>query len=326
MRKLLARVMKAPRKVSRRLRSRCILLGEHLPLRDELVVPSRRYLANTDSLLRAAYRFRTDAQGFILPAGGHAQPQITLVFLGGSTTECFFVEEEDRVACRLGRMLEASLGKKVNSYNAGVSYNTTLHSLDILIHKALPLSPTCAFLMQTVNDLNALLCGSSYWGSNPLRNRLMSRRFSFYDPLPPELEKRTQKAASVSLEAMTASFRQGLMSFIALCRVYGVIPVLMTEHNRLTAAPDEIIKKAIEVSCAGIGVSYLQYKEMYDAFNQVVRATAGQENVALIDLARLIPQDKKYMYDMVHLNSVGSRYVADTILPQLTMLRTPSGR
>jgi hypothetical protein len=45
-----------------------------------------------------------------------------------------------------------------------------------------------------------------------------------------------------------------------------------------------------------------------------------QDGVLVIDLAALIPQDKQYMYDVVHLNTRGSQLAAQLISDRLQPL------
>src|SRR5262245_59139032 len=49
--------------------------------------------AQTDSLVKKEYVLRADENGFIIPSRIHDSADLTLVFLGGSTTECLFMEE-----------------------------------------------------------------------------------------------------------------------------------------------------------------------------------------------------------------------------------------
>ena len=51
------------------------------------------------------------------------------IFFGGSTTECIFVEESKRFPYLLTRILQRSDGTLINSLNAGVSGNHSMHSL-----------------------------------------------------------------------------------------------------------------------------------------------------------------------------------------------------
>ena len=47
----------------------------------------------SDSLAQKPYVLRVDRQGFIMPSKIHDHPDLTIAFLGGSTTECIYVDE-----------------------------------------------------------------------------------------------------------------------------------------------------------------------------------------------------------------------------------------
>ena len=52
------------------------------------------------------YVLRVDRQGFIMPSKIHDHPDLTIAFLGGSTTECIYVDEDNRFPYLVGRLLE----------------------------------------------------------------------------------------------------------------------------------------------------------------------------------------------------------------------------
>src|SRR5262249_50764648 len=109
------------------------------------------------------YALATDAEGFVEPARRHQQPDVSIVFFGGSTTECAFVQPEDRFPYLAARKLEDSLSGKVNGLNAGLSGNNSMHALLLLLGKAIPLRPDFAVLMEGINDIGALSTYHSYW-------------------------------------------------------------------------------------------------------------------------------------------------------------------
>jgi len=111
----------------------------------------------SDPLVRKGYRFRVDKDGFIMPSKIHDNPQLTLVFLGGSPTECSYVDEENRFPYLVGRLVENKTGLRTDSYNAGKGGNTSLHSLDVLLNKVILLKPDVTIMMHNVNDLAVLL-------------------------------------------------------------------------------------------------------------------------------------------------------------------------
>ena len=69
-------------------------------------------------------------------------------------------------------------------------------------------------------------------------------------------------------------------------------------------------------------ISARQFKEIYDQFNEAVRQVGQSNGVLVIDLARLIPQESQYMYDVVHLNTAGSKLAARLISEKLQPLVT----
>jgi lysophospholipase L1-like esterase len=56
---------------------------------------------------------------------------------------------------------------------------------------------------------------------------------------------------------------------------------------------------------------------LYEKANEIVRAVAKQEKVFLIDLEAEIPSTNEYIYDEVHLNTNGSKLVAEKITAAL---------
>jgi len=67
---------------------RFIQLREHAPFQNTYMYPTDYYMMNTDSLVQNKYRFRNGSQRFIMPSHVHDKPNVLIVFLGGSTTEC----------------------------------------------------------------------------------------------------------------------------------------------------------------------------------------------------------------------------------------------
>ena len=63
-----------------------------------------------------------------------------------------------------------------------------------------------------------------------------------------------------------------------------------------------------------------EFIELYARFNQAIREVGKANGVLVIDLAALIPQDKQYMYDVVHLNTRGSQLAAQLISERLQPL------
>ena len=59
---------------------------------------------------------------------------------------------------------------------------------------------------------------------------------------------------------------------------------------------------------------------LFDAFNDAIRKKGRENQVLVIDLARDVPQEKEYLYDIVHFNDGGSIKVAELVSAALEPL------
>jgi lysophospholipase L1-like esterase len=318
-------------------------------------VPPDRAVRESDGLVQKPYRVRTEAHGFILPIDHYRKPDKTLVFLGGSTVACIYVDEDSRFPYLVGRLLSQSTGKKITSINSGVGGNNSLHSMDILLNKIVPLRPDMVIMMHNINDLVTLIYDRTYWGPNPTRKPIIN--FYFYKNLTglkalstlardmyiPNLHASIRilsrkifgkkikdpddefayirgKKLTVDEAAITNEFKMNLVSFINLCRARGITPVLMTQFNRYKPDPDPKVLKAMQGFASDSGIPVSEFIKLYARFNQTIREVGKEQGVTVIDLATLIPSDKKYIYDVVHLNTQGSKLAAKLISKQLQPL------
>ncbi len=332
---------------------RFIKLREFEPGYAKVLLPSLQAMAQSDTLVRRPYIIRVDENGFIMPARVHEHPDLTLFFLGGSTTEDIYDDENNRFPYLVGHLLEERTGLRVNSYNAAKSGNDSLHSLDVLLNKVLPLKPDLVAMMHNINDLSILLFEKSYWNRNPSRSPLIEKKPDWRtvgknleetfqlarDLVVPNLyaalhrllhaegksqadefqQVRGQKI-EVNQDLLVREFTLNLQTFINICRARGITPVLMTMPSRLKEDPDPLIRRLMQRLEEQNGITYLDFKGAFDRFNQAIRESAAQNRVLLVDLAQEIPQEKEYMSDVVHFNPAGSRLVAQKIAAGLSPL------
>lgn len=316
---------------------RYIQLREPRPFQDHSEEPSDETIRYSTGLEKKNYRIRVDEDGYIQPSRIHAKPDRSIVFLGGSTTECQYMGEEERFPYLVGRHLEKELGLKVNSYNTAKAGNNSLHSLFMLQAKVIPLKPKAVVIMECINDLNLLIHVGGYYRPhynrgiivnkeyNPVRNFLLS----FVRKTAEETFSATDEFAAyrgagpkLSLEEMCESYKRNLELFAFICRQQGITPVFMTQFNTLDAANFERLRASgmAETLEKRLGMSYAEYVRLYNAMNNVHRIVAQEQGAALIDLDRLIPKSTEYLYDIVHLNANGSRFAATIIAKALELV------
>ncbi len=322
---------------------RSIKLREFNPLYRDVLVPDPDYLRKSDSLEAKKFVLRVDRQGFIMPSKIHDRPDLTIAFLGGSTTECTYVEEENRFPYLTGRLIEQQTGLKVNSYNAGRSGANTLHCLNILMNKVVSLKPDIVVLMENINDLAILMYEKTYWNTNPSRSPIQERlptfktvgqdlRQTFYlvrDLTFPNLSRELKRLSpfrgkvkgdefqgvrgqkiTIDQDMLVREFSLNLQTFINICRARGITPVLMTQASRLTDHPDPPIKKIMHQLEISQGITYGDFKRAFDRLNRTIRDVGAKNQVLVIDLAGEIPPVKENICDVAHFNDRGSRLVA----------------
>lgn len=283
---------------------------------------------------------QTNERSYILPLDQHAQPECTIAFLGGSTTECFAVDELQRfpalVSARFGDM-----GLAVNTLNAGTSGNTVHDSLNVLLNHVALDKPDVVVLMHACNDIGVLAADGDYRSRSgqfvswyaPLRLSLMN--LSTYSSLvgivrqaakmhsvipaePADLERRNVVAEQ--LEEVEHQFEQRLRVFTRMCDAFDAKPVLMTQpmsgkFNSLT--PNWVNDSA------------------QTRFNAIVCRVAKEEKAILVDLAEHLRENvpnwdehQKIFYDGVHVTDEGSRvygeHIVECLLPLVREISSAS--
>jgi len=346
-------------------RSRWLVLREYPPNSRFWAVPSDEGWIRDGGLRPGKYWITTDSNGFVEPSKVHATADVTIVFLGGSTTECLFVDPEHRFPYRAGRILEDSLGRTVNSYNAGRSGNTTLHSLINFIGKVVPLAPDHVLLMENVNDLVVLLYYGSYWKAQGSRGiverpdleesawgsvgraaRNLARAMA-----PNTFRLAGRLKAQLGSTAGRRNDRSPSADEFATVRgkVHGIDEPALVASYRRSLESFVVLARAWGIAPvlmtqanrfretpdpallkmwlnAETGIPYGTFYRLYHRLNEVTREVATTLTVPLIDLDRAIPNPDGLMYDAVHFNERGSEIAATLISQRLLEILGPNAR
>jgi lysophospholipase L1-like esterase len=328
---------------------RVVRLREHAPNKTISYTPTVEDIASSDGLESGTYTLRLDSKGYIIPSQIHENPDLKIVFLGGSTTECLTVPEDKRWPYLVGRIVEKNRGLKVNAYNSGVGGNNSLLALNLLTNKILELKPDMVVFMEAVNDLATLMHEGTYYNSHADRSLIHAISYDqtprtfrdvfigLRDLLIPTLAAKIQGFAQSHLRVAKApdewaatrnkslfsdqaslvkQYRAGLRSLVAVARANDTAIVLMTQANRFETIPSQKIIAQLELGDQ-TGIDYKKFKQLYDSFNEIIRSVAAESGVPLIDLARIVPQNSQYMYDTVHYHKQGSERVSEIIASRL---------
>lgn len=331
-----------------------------LSQRAEIKPHEEIYRVYADGLADRSWRVDTDEQGLWLPSRTHDKPDMTIIFFGGSTTACEYVDGDKRFAYLTGRILESKTGKKINSLNAGVSGNTSLDSINSYTNKFIPYRADVVVLMHAWNDLVGMLFEGTLWNDNPTRGNLRtivteSEQFSrgrnvlralknvyapnlwdhlvrplYETPVTDEFARTRGRKLVYDIGKLKADFARNLRHFVAITRIHGSHPVLMTQQNRLKDTPDPKIRDSFSKLSIQSEMTYQELKVVYDGINQTIRDVARETGAELVDLDRVIPKEREYIYDIMHFNERGSELAAQEITrvlePVIRKLRAANDR
>lgn len=261
---------------------------------------------------------------------------LTLVFLGGSTTENYAYELAATFPERIGRELERVRGP-VRVFNAGMSGATSGTSLGRLQHQVLDLDPDLVVVLHGINDL--------VWGFHPafradgrhlerppeagerprsylldwLRRRRPRRPQG--DPPAPDLEQRD----FADFPARRV-FARNLRSMAAIARAHGVPIVLVTQPTMYSETPaaGDAERFVMTRALAGTGrvpdVATLArgMRAMNDTTREVAASFDG--GVFLVDLDARLPRSWDVFYDECHFTRLGNERVASELAPAIADL------
>lgn len=332
-----------------RFQYRTIQLTEYPANADFSVYPPDHVMETVQDLEYKEYRLRTDPNGFIIGEDdlNHFGEPIDILFFGGSTTECFFVEEDKRFPYLSGRLMSEKYGERISVRNAGLMGKNTLYSTMDLLVRGTQTDPKIVVLLHNINDLVQLLYVKGYF-DGPDTRRLISEpepevkrglvtrvwervKNSLFPNIYREISETffTEETTvdewegwrdnvNVDIEDVKSQFRSALKSFVSISRSYGYEVVLMTQFNRLVEGEEYIRQGYYSAQVAGL--SHSQFFGYYHEFNQVIRDVSIEMDTELIDLAVEIPSTREYMYDGVHLNTAGSILASEIIAESILEL------
>ena len=331
--------------------TRSIQLREWPPNLNLKITPSKYTLMTSSRLEKKEYSLRTDQNGFMLPISKYDDPDVKLAFLGGSTTECLFIDENIRFPYFTSVLMKEQSGLNIETYNAAKSGNTSLHSINILINKLFSISPDFVIMMHNFNDFSILLYFKNYWAAtasrsnlevnniNPTINITRSIKNIIMAFIPNTYRKVWELKENLLLQKnyndefstirnskltfninhIHEEFKLSLKTFIDLSKTRALTPILMTQANRLISNPDTSLVeyKLLNDSLTDLGLDYIEYKNMYDSMNDIIREVSLENDILCIDLDRLVPSDSNFFYDLIHYTDKGSILAASIISEHL---------
>ncbi|HEX8136359.1 MAG TPA: SGNH/GDSL hydrolase family protein [Pyrinomonadaceae bacterium] len=278
--------------------------------------------------------------------------RLTIVTIGGSTTQCFFLNEDQTWTARLGHQLEASEHSMwIN--NAGLDGHSTHGHLVLLEDYIVALRPKVALFLIGANDV--AIGSLSEWDSENVKSGIhfesskafiksvsaysevvalflnMYRSFTAYQAgLTHHQVNLTQQgyldisdeAEREYLAANTTRYLKDyearLRRIIEVCRKAGIEPVFVTQPLLVGFGQDDVTGVDLaRVRTEGPHQNGKMYWDLLEIYNDVTRRVGRENGILVIDLARELPKTSRYFYDFIHYTPQGAQAISDIIYKSL---------
>lgn len=272
---------------------------------------------------------------------------LTIITVGGSTTECFYLSDNNTWPYLLETKLDDYF-KMLWVNNAGFDGYSSFGNLMLLRDYIVRLKPKVVLFLIGGNDMG-LAAMSDYEeknikgdhsSTNPIKRFIkLTANYSkvssalininnFY-----KAKRRGMGHAQLNLEKIEKiempleakmtykkmhqeryleSFRLRLKMITQICRENAIVPVFITHPALLGKEIDDVTG----VDLASVKIHDIDgelYWDVLEFYNDVIRDIGKNENILTIDLAKEMPKSSKYYYDFGHFSNEGAQKVAEII-------------
>ncbi|MGA7578513.1 MAG: SGNH/GDSL hydrolase family protein [Desulfobaccales bacterium] len=275
---------------------------------------------------------------------------LTIVTVGGSTTECLAINEEKSWPHLLQEKLKNHFSKLWLN-NAGIGGHSTFAHIILMKDFLIKLKPKVVLFLAGINDLGRSDISNSdrnLWGFGFQKFETMLmvganhsevvsillNLYRFYFPAYTKLSQiderdiRTLKPKEIPAaeeEPIIEKYRQNylpdyrlrLEKLINLARANQIDPVLITQPALYGNAVDDITGVHLDdIDVYGVTNGKTGWREL-ELYNEVTRQVGKEREVLVFDLARELPKSSLYYYDLVHYSNEGCARVAEIIYSHL---------
>jgi lysophospholipase L1-like esterase len=262
---------------------------------------------------------------------------LSIVTIGGSTTECFYLSDGRTWTDLLGAKLSRDFPKLwIN--NAGLDGATTYRHLILLEDYVVKLKPKLVLFLVGINDagvgeIHDLPHGGFGGWLKSLTNKseVYSLGLNIYRYFV--AQKRGLHHVEVDLKAQGASevpeaiqqetlrkyreslpyYRERLEKLVRVSRSHNIEPVLITQPTLYGPGLDPVTGVDLEKIRLGENLNGALMYGVVEMYNDALRQVGAKEGVLVIDLARQMPRHSAYYYDYLHYTEAGAAQVAEII-------------
>ena len=267
-----------------------------------------------------------------------------IFMIGGSTTECFYIDDSKSVDAILQKELQSDINSEtsIKVFNAGISGTKSYDHIALLMHRIIHLEPDMIILFLGINDLNAAIYNIDYLHflkSGPrkkfpvlsfLATEFQIPRRIYYlvkqiAPTEQELFEvisvksnylkqidllKEKPVTDLTPRTDLRLYSNNIKTIIGAAKAHNVQLVLMTQQSTYNSTVDPTAKEW-HWALYYYNKSRFQEDKMHyalESYNDVLRELSREYSVPLFDLARIIPKSSEYFYDDYHFNTKGADF------------------
>jgi lysophospholipase L1-like esterase len=279
---------------------------------------------------------------------------LTILTVGGSTTECFDLAEDKTWPHVLGVDLQRHF-KHLWLNNAGLSGNSTYGHYILMKDYVVKLKPKVVIFLVGINDVgirserefddrihvfNARSL-ERFLASMSVHSELAAAAlnlYRFYFPKsvmmnhqgdPQEIDYKKLPHFEVSKEARAAiikdhrehylgPYKNRLEKLMTICREHNIMPVLVTQPVLYGGGADKATGVDLDHRFVAKDMDGATSWQVLELYNDVTRQVGREHGLLVIDLARELPKNSTYFFDLMHYTNAGAARVADLIDARLS--------
>jgi hypothetical protein len=266
------------------------------------------------------------------------QDWLTIIAIGGSTTECTSISEGKTWEDHLGHTLDQSMNKTwVN--NAGFDGHSTFGHQILLRDYIQYLNPKVCLFLIGVNDVNRsdpsadlnFTKSQTSWiiplaKYSKLANVILNlyrNHLTKEQGRPPGLSKpgsqylylsdSTIQKTLMDSKKFLENYGKRLNEIVRLCRSNKIEPIFITQPTMTGFGIDSLTGFDFANCIITNKLNGKLHWDRLELYNDVTRRVGAETGTLVIDLAHKLPKNSAYFYDNLHYNNEGCIKVAEIV-------------
>lgn len=285
---------------------------------------------------------------------GNFDDYLSIITVGGSTTECFLLADDKTWSFDLEQRLKPKF-KNIWINNAGLDGHSTFGHQILLDDYLTKIKPKIVLFLVGINDVgredlkdhdkNNLIATPLTWRDSLARKSELFNLILTYKRAKAAEQKGSvhtnvrfhlSKSLTISDEQikteldkqseLVKSYKARLLRLIESSRQAGIEPILLTQPSLVGKGIDPLTGINLETIFLDDELSRKLHGEtngkLYwltmELYNQQTRDVGAEAGVKVIDLANLMPRNSLYYYDYIHYTNEGAAKISEILDEHLT--------